>query len=280
MKRAVAWVVVAGVVVALVVVMRQQGPKAATVSKTSVATAAPSVFKNASAPPASALAQLPAAGEKIVHTFSDDSQIQDFLKLFQLRQATVLREAMLQGYLTGEQANLNKIHDEITKQYGLDLSKAYTLNTAQRTVVENPPLAPPGEGAAPAAGSEAATPKVAYTFPDDEAVKTFSKQWQQRQAASVRIAVLQAYLSQERGNLTQLDDKFKTMYQVDITKNFNLNRQRRVLIELEQPPAPAGGDATASTTPLTPLSVGREPAKGTAATGQASTPASSPSQNK
>ena len=98
---------------------------------------------------------------------------------------------------------------------------------------------------APAAAAE----KIVYTFDSDEKVKEFETLWRQRQAAIVRMSVLQAYWNDEQNGLTQLNSKLTTDYTVDIQKNYALDPQRRVLIEREDLPPPAAAPAAPAAQP-------------------------------
>ena len=79
-------------------------------------------------------------------------------------------------------------------------------------------------------------------------MKEFETLWRKRQAAIVRMTVLQSYWNEEQAGLVELNNQLTTGYQVDIAKNYSLDTQRRVLIEREEAPqAPAEAPADQST---------------------------------
>jgi len=109
--------------------------------------------------------------------------------------------------------------------------------------------------AKPAAPSSAAGPaevpakegKVAYTFPDEAAMRKFAEQSQQRQGVLLRMSVLRAYLTEEQSNLMEMDKRFAADYGLDVTKSYFLDARRRALIEQETPlasGAPSGSPAS------------------------------------
>ncbi|MBI3996562.1 MAG: hypothetical protein HY352_02775 [Candidatus Omnitrophica bacterium] len=102
----------------------------------------------------------------------------------------------------------------------------------------------PAQPAQPAAAAQPASEKIVYTFENQDKMLEFTKIWQRRQGVVVRMTVLQAYWEQERADLDELNKKLSTDYQLDVTKNYSLDTDRRVLIEREAPPA-----APISTTP-------------------------------
>ena len=81
--------------------------------------------------------------------------------------------------------------------------------------------------------------KIVYTFADQAKMEEFTKLWQQRQGAVLRMTVLQAYMSQEQAGFTELNKKLTTDYKLDPAKNYFLDSKRRILIEREVPPAPS-----------------------------------------
>ena len=97
--------------------------------------------------------------------------------------------------------------------------------------------AQPAQSAKPASGGAPAE-KLVYTFENEEKMKEFETLWRKRQAAIVRMTVLQSYWNEEQAGLVELNNKLTTSYQVDITKNYSLDTQRRVLIEREEAPQP------------------------------------------
>jgi len=180
----------------------------------------------------------------VVHTFADDEQMKSFAQRWQQRQGLLLRLAMLEAYWNNEQGTLNVINQKITSDYHLDTSKNYMLESERKVIVERP-ASPPAEGAAapqtpaPAAGGTPAE-VVAYTFPDEAAMESFAKLWQQRQSIIVRMAVLKAYWDSEKQSLGDVDQTFVKDYNMDMAKQYSLDEKRRVLIERPAPaPAPA-----------------------------------------
>ena len=96
----------------------------------------------------------------------------------------------------------------------------------------------------PASSEAAPTPppegeKIVHTFEDEAKMKTFANLWQQRQAILLRMTVLKTYWEQEQATLTQVNNKLAADYQVDVTKNYTMDGNRRVLIEREAPPSAA-----------------------------------------
>jgi hypothetical protein len=91
------------------------------------------------------------------------------------------------------------------------------------------PAAP--SSAAESSGESAPAGKVAYTFPDEAAMRRFAEQSQQRQAVLLRMSVLRAYLTEEQSNLMEMDKRFAADYGLDVTKSYFLDAQRRVLLE-------------------------------------------------
>ena len=147
-------------------------------------------------------------------------------------------------------------------QYSLDAQKSYVLNPDRKVILERevPPAGaettPP---VAPAANAKAEEEKVVHTFTDDAAMEGFTKLWQQRQGALVRMAVLKSYWEAEKETLAKLDAKLVTDYQMDAKKQYTLNEQQRTLIEMEAPPAPPAASAGAQPTqaPPTPPDAGQ-----------------------
>lgn len=246
MKRILPWIVGLGAVGAIAVLAgRGQGRP--------ITTPVPQPPAQQATTPAASV--VPPGEEKIVYTFSDDAKIQEFAGLWQQRQATLLRQTVLQAYLNQEQANVTQLNDQLAADYQVDVTKNYFLDGQRKALLERPipptPPAPtelPAEQAtqpaeAPATPTEPTTPpgeeKVVYTFPDDAKIQEFAERWQQRQATVIRLSVLQAYLNQEQTNATQLNEKLAADYQVDVTKNYFLDGQRKVLLERPTPPEPA-----------------------------------------
>ncbi len=107
--------------------------------------------------------------------------------------------------------------------------------------------APAGQAAMPGAAPSAGE-KIIHTFEDKTKMEEFARFWQQRQGILLRMTVLQAYLNEEQTNLSSINQKLATDYQVDVTKNYALDTERRVLIERE-PPAPGAPAESAAVQP-------------------------------
>lgn len=92
---------------------------------------------------------------------------------------------------------------------------------------------------APAPEGVSVTPaeeRAAFTFTDEAQMQQFAQLWQQRQGMITRMAVLQAYFSQEQASLAQVNQLLLSQYNLDVTKNYTLDPQRKVLIEREAAP--------------------------------------------
>ena len=116
MKRRALWMAVMGVASLTVVVdlqAKERKPKDAP---------AP-VVQQAPLPPA-------------VYTFTTDEELREFAKLWQQRQGALTRMAVLQGYLTQEEAAVQQVTQELSSKYHLDATKAYTLDLARKALVE------------------------------------------------------------------------------------------------------------------------------------------------
>ncbi len=100
---------------------------------------------------------------------------------------------------------------------------------------KSPPAAPAPK-AAPAAAAKPAE-KIAYTFSDQAKVEEFAKLWQQRQATVLRMTVLRSYFQEEQATLEKLNDQFAKSYNLDVTKNYRFDSERKVIIEVEGPTA-------------------------------------------
>lgn len=96
--------------------------------------------------------------------------------------------------------------------------------------------APAPAAAAPAKPAE----KIAYTFADQAKVDVFAKLWQQRQATVLRMTVLKSYFLEEEDSLSKLNQQFAKDYNLDVSKNYKFDNDRKVILEIEAPPAPAG----------------------------------------
>ena len=114
----------------------------------------------------------------------------------------------------------------------------------------------PASGVTAAANSAApATPegKIAFTFVDDAQLQKFAQLWRQRQAALTKMAVLQSYWKDEQTVLDNMNTEFKTQYNIDVSKNYRFDPDKKVLIEqtasTEQSPLMGAPDATQAAGP-------------------------------
>ena len=91
---------------------------------------------------------------------------------------------------------------------------------------------------------------IVHTFANDDEVKTFANEWQQRQGIITRMAVLRAYWSEEQSRLGEMDKQLSSTYKIDLKKRHVLSPERKVLLEMEPlpeaqntdvPPAPSTG---------------------------------------
>ena len=100
-----------------------------------------------------------------------------------------------------------------------------------------PPAAQPAQQAG--TGQAGAGPeKTVFTFENDAKMEEFTKLWQRRQGVVLRMTVLQAYWNEEQAALADLNSQIAAAYKLDVTKNYYLDSERRVLVEREAPPAP------------------------------------------
>lgn len=101
----------------------------------------------------------------VVHTFADETEMEQFAQIWRQRQAALARSAVLESYLVQEQQALKQITEELLSKFSLDVAKAYTLDTERKTLVERegPPPGAPEAGAG--AGPAAAAPAPAQTTP-------------------------------------------------------------------------------------------------------------------
>ena len=76
-----------------------------------------------------------------------------------------------------------------------------------------------------------ANPDVTVT---DEEMKQFANAWQQRQGSGVRLAVLKSFWDEETVSLNTLNESLTSTYHLDVTKNYQLDANRRVVIERAQ----------------------------------------------
>ncbi|HEX9779786.1 MAG TPA: hypothetical protein VGB20_01075 [bacterium] len=76
-------------------------------------------------------------GERnVVHQFENDEEIQGFASIWQQRQGTMARMAVLRAYWSEEQARLAELNEQLSSTYGLDLEKRHVLDTQARTLFE------------------------------------------------------------------------------------------------------------------------------------------------
>ena len=119
--------------------------------------------------------------------------------------------------------------------------------SAPKPANANPP-------AAQAASPDTSKDKVAFTFKDEPQMREFATMWQQRQVVLARMAVLQNYWNQEQGNLSEINQKFLSQYNLDVNKNYALDPDRKVLLERELPAGgTAAGAAAGAATPAAPV---------------------------
>lgn len=113
--------------------------------------------QQAAAQPSAAPAQPVKPDGTIVYTFENKEQMDEFARVWQQRQAVMLRMSVLNAYWTEEQAALAQLNQQLTTKYHLDTAKTYTLNTDARTLIERP--------AAPAQPTQAAQAQPANPTP-------------------------------------------------------------------------------------------------------------------
>ena len=116
---------------------------------------------------------------------------------------------------------------------------------------DNPAPADPAAASAASPAQPAAAQKegdkVVFTFDSDENMKAFETLWRQRQVAAVRMTVLQSYWNEEQALMTKLNEQLAKDYQVDVSKAYSLDPEKKVLIEhsdqeampVPQAPSPA-----------------------------------------
>jgi hypothetical protein len=95
---------------------------------------------------APAVATAPAPGEeKVVYTFSDDAKLEEFAKIWQERQATILKMSVLQSYWNEEEKKLEQLNGQFSQQYNVDVKKNYRFDKDQKAIIEiNEPVPAPG----------------------------------------------------------------------------------------------------------------------------------------
>lgn len=99
------------------------------------------------------------------------------------------------------------------------------------------------KGKKDAAAGEKKEEKVAFTFKDDDQMKEFAQFWQQRQGVFTRMAVLQDYWNFEQAGMNEANKQLLEKYNLDVSKSYTLDADRKVLIEREgvqQPPGELG----------------------------------------
>ena len=98
--------------------------------------------------------------------------------------------------------------------------------------------------------------KVAFTFSDDDQMKQFAQLWQQRQVVLTRMAVLQDYWGLEQAGLGNINKELLSKFNLDVSKNYTLDTDRKVLLERETPPTPTptelGGAVAPAPAPAKP----------------------------
>ena len=154
MKRQGLWLSLVGVGIvgtALMVTLQAQERQNSPAAKTQPQTSDKSQPAPAKAPSSpSAATQAPGASsqpEKVAFTFTDDAQIQQFAQMWQQRQMTLTRMAVLQDYFNKEQESLTKMNGEFSSKYNLDVNKNYTLDAQRKALVEREtPPEQPGQG--------------------------------------------------------------------------------------------------------------------------------------
>jgi hypothetical protein len=93
---------------------------------------------------------------------------------------------------------------------------------------------PAAQAASPTAAAQ--PDKVAFTFQDDEQMRQFAQLWGKRQGILTRTAVLQAYWNEEEALLAEVNQQLLSQFNLDVTKAYALDAERKALIE--QPAAP------------------------------------------
>ena len=137
MKRTLVWVV--GLCVASLGVVFALRAQERQIAK---APAAPASAASTPAQPPAA----PPAGT-VVHTFADQTEMEQFAQVWRQRQAALARSAVLESYLSQEQQALKQISEELLNKYHLNVDKAYTLDTERKALLEREGP-PPGQEAA------------------------------------------------------------------------------------------------------------------------------------
>ena len=249
MKRVVPLVlVVGGVGLALWFVARAQRPQPALPSAPPAQTIPPAAVSPTPPSPEPPVAPAQAEGtEPVVYQFEDEAKMREFAGLWQSRQKTLLRLAVLRAYWDNEQSGATTLNTQLETQYHLNPANNYTLDGEKRVLIERPASAAPPESA-PAEGQAAGTPAsaeggtVVHTFATEDEMKTFATLWQQRQGSGVRLAVLKSFWDEENTELTKLNTTLTETYQLDVTKNYTLDANRRVIVERPADATPPAAD--------------------------------------
>lgn len=87
---------------------------------------------------ASAVASGETAGT-VVYTFPDDAKFEEFANLWRQYQGAMTRKAVLETYLTQEDAALGKLNQELLSAFHIDSTKNYKLSPDRKTIIEIPP---------------------------------------------------------------------------------------------------------------------------------------------
>ena len=201
-----------------------------------------------SAPPETVTTPPAVEGEQIVYQFDDEAKMREFAGVWQSRQKTLLRMAVLRAYWENEQAGSAALNTQLQTQYQLSPTGNYVLDAEKRVLIERPAPAAdseatPVEGQLAEATPEAEEGTVVHTFADEQELQAFGNLWQQRQGSGVRLAVLKSFWDEEDADLTKLNSTLTETYTLDVAKNYTLDAQRRVIIERPAPPAPPAADA-------------------------------------
>ena len=221
MRQAIPWVIAAGCIgVTIGVVLRSP------TQPSSTASAPTPLAQQQTIPPGASIEG------KVVHEFEDESKMSDFTSLWQQRQGILLRMSLLQSYWNNEEASLSKFHEKMKTDYSLDTAnKAYVLDGDRRALIEREKPPAGSEAGAPAAAP--AEQKIALSFANDAEMKSFGDIWQQRQVIGIRMAVLQNLWNEEQKRLVGINDQLTKEFNVDPSKTYFLDGQRRRLIERE-----------------------------------------------
>jgi len=106
-----------------------------------------------------------------------------------------------------------------------------------------------GSSAQQAAAPSDAGEHVAFRFTDEAQMAEYTKVLQERQGILIRMQVLQQYFSEEQSRLSALNKDIIAKYQLDETKAYILDAERKVLVEREAPPEPPPAQPGSASTP-------------------------------